>query len=123
MKQLTGRADIYLNSSYIETTQDGSTISTLGGVENTLVVNSRGQTAGYTTKATPAQIKVAVTHGPDFDITTYLVPGISMEFVCDNGPTYQIANCVYLKDDGLDPSKGTVMITFGGDLAAGVALS
>jgi hypothetical protein len=115
MDQLTGRADIYVNGFYAETTQEGSSISTLGGVERTLVVNSRGNTAGFIEKSTPAQIKAVFTHGPGFDIEVYKQGGITIDFLCDNGPQYQMADATYLKDDGLDPSKGTVTITFGGD--------
>jgi hypothetical protein len=114
MEQLTGRADIYADGAYAETTQEGSTISTLGGIENTPVVNSRGLVAGYTTKSVPAQIKAIFTHGPDFNISDYTGPGISIDFVCDNGVTYQMADAIYMKDDGLDANKGTVPITFTG---------
>jgi hypothetical protein len=124
MQQLTGRADIYLNGAYAESTQDGSTISTLSGLENTPVVNSRGQVSGFTSKATPAQIKANFTHGPDFDIAQYMGNNVSIDFVCDNGPTYQMASAVFMKDDGLDANKGTVPITFTGtvtNITAGVS--
>jgi hypothetical protein len=97
MDQLTGRADIYVNGAYAETTQEGSSISTLSGIENTLVVNSRGQTAGFTTKSVPAQIKAVFTHGPDFDVTVYSGPEPkSIDFLCDNGVTYQMPAAVFM---------------------------
>jgi hypothetical protein len=117
MEQLTGRADLYANGAYCETTQEGSSISTLGGIENTPVINSRGQTSGYTTKAVAAQIKAVFTHGPDFDITVYNSGApLSIDFLCDNAATYQMANAIYMKDEGLDANKGTVTITFAGDI-------
>lgn len=116
MDQLTGRADIYLNGSYVETTQEGSSISSLSGLENTPVVGSKGQVVGFTQKSTPSQIKAVFTHGPDFDIGIYQQPGISIDFVCDNGPIYQMASAIFMKDDGLDANKGTVTITYTGDM-------
>jgi hypothetical protein len=117
MDQLTGRADVYVNGAYAETSQEGSSISTLGGIENTPVINSRGQTAGFTTKAVSAQIKAVFLHGPDFDVSDYsaAVPK-SLDFLCDNGVTYQMADAIYMKDEGLDANKGTVTITFTGDI-------
>jgi hypothetical protein len=117
MDQLTGRADVYVNGAYAETTQEGSSISTLGGIENTPVINSRGQTSGYTTKAVSAQIKAVFTHGPDFDISVYN-SGLptTLDFLCDNGVVYQMADAIFTKDEGLDANKGTVTITFSGDI-------
>lgn len=123
MDQLTGRADIYINGAYAESTQDGSTISTLSGIENAPVINSRGEMAGFTTKAVIANIKANFTHGPDFDITIYQVPGLAIDFVCDNGPVYQMASAAFMKDDGLDANKGLVPVTFMGtivNITAGV---
>ena len=116
MEQLTGRGDLYLDGSYVETTQEGSTISNLSGVEQTAVVNSRGGMAGYTAKSVPAQIKVNVPHGPDFDIAKYngALGMISIDFACDNDVVYQMASAVFVKDDGLDANKGMVPITYTG---------
>lgn len=118
MDQLTGRADIYVNGVYAETTQEGSSISTLSGVENTVVVNSRGRVAGYTAKSVPAQIKAVFTHGPDFSIDDYTgIAGLlAIDFVCDNGVVYQMTPAVFLKDEGLDANKGTVTITYSGTI-------
>lgn len=123
MQQLTGRADIYINGAYAESTQDGATLSTLSGIQNTPVVNSRGQVSGYTAKAVPAEIKASFTHGPDFDIARFMGDDISVDFVCDNGPVYQMASAVFKQDDGLDANKGTVPITLTGtivNITAGV---
>ncbi len=116
MAQLTGKADVYVDGVYAETTQEGSTLDGIAGVENTPVMNSRGETAGYTSKAVPGVITANFTHGPDFDITLYTGDGLSMEFVCDNGVVYLMPDATFQKTGQLDANKGTIPISFFGDV-------
>ncbi len=116
MDQLTGKADIYINGAYFDNTTDGASITGPAGIENTPVMNSRGQTAGYISKPIPGTIKASFLHGPDFDIGVFTLPGISLVFACDNGVNYLMAPGIFAKEDGLDSSKGALPITFNGDI-------
>jgi len=116
MQQLTGKADIYINGAWAATSQEGASLAGMAGVENTLVLNSRGQTGGFTSKAVPSTIKANFLHGGDFDISALKGSGLSVVFACDNGKTYQIADATFLKAEDLDANKGMVAISYGGDL-------
>jgi len=114
MDQLTGRADIYVDGAYVETSQEGATLSSVAGIENTVVMDSRGKAAGYTTKAVPSVIKANFLHTPDFVIDLFTLTTLTVMFVCDNGPVYLMASAVFTKDEGLDSNKGTIPISFSG---------
>ncbi len=117
MDQLTGKADIYVDGTYFDTSQEGATLDGMAGVENTAVVNSRGVVAGYTSKGVPAVIKANFLHGPDFDITLFSQAGqVSVAFVCDNGVEYQMSAAVFSKADTFDSTKGMVALSFTGTL-------
>ncbi len=131
MQQLTGKADIYVNGVWQSTSQEGATLDGMAGVENTIVMNSKGKSGGYTSKAVPCTIKAQFLHGPSFNIAALQGGGgllaslissvgrgtMSVVFACDNGPTYQIADAVFLKAESLDANKGLIAISYGGDCA------
>jgi Phage tail tube protein len=116
MAQLTGKADIYVNGQWASTSQEGSSLEGIAGVENSPVMNSRGQTAGYTSKAVPGIIKANFLHGPDFNVDDWTGSGMSVVFACDNGVTYQMASATFQKADSLDANKGLIAISFFGDV-------
>lgn len=117
MAQLTGKADIYVNGAWANTSQEGATLDGIAGVENTPVMDSRGLTGGYTSKGVPGVIKASFLHTPDFNIAAWTGSGMSVVFLCDNGVTYQIANATFQKADTFDANKGVLPISFFGDVS------
>jgi len=117
VQQLTGKADIYINGTWAATSQEGSSLDNLAAVENTVVMNSRGQSGGYTSKAVAGVIKANFLHGGGFNINALMGSGMSLVFACDSGATYQIADAVFVKAEALDANKGTIAISYSGDVA------
>ena len=114
MGQLAGKADIYVAGVWALTSQEGSSIDGIAGVENSLVFDSSGNLAGYTSKPVPCVIKANFIVGPDFQISDWTTSGVSVVFACDNGVTFQIANGTFLKTETLDANKGLIAISYGG---------
>jgi len=116
MSQLTGKADIYTDGAWTNTSQEGSSIEGIAGLENTPVMNSQGKVGGYTSKPVPGVIKFNALHDADFDIANFKGDGISLVFACDNGINYGMASATFQKAESLDAAKGLIAISYFGDI-------